>query len=354
MTLLKKAGGGTGYLKAGLLGFGGSGKTFTAKEIAIGVRAHFKLNGPIAMVDTEAGSEYIAADVKKRTGKDMLSVCSRSFDDLVAVTAEAEKAKAAALIVDSITHIWRDLTASYLKKINDKRVSKGHGPRLNLSFRDWSPIKDYWNDKWTAWYINSAMHVIICGRAGFDYDFRENEETGKEELIKTGVKMKTESEFGFEPSLLIEMERVQEMDPGKQHRIIHRATVLKDRFGLIDGAQADDPGFEFFLPHIAALTPGAIAPVDTAVRSKVPVDDDGWSKEKRERVILCEEIQGEIVAMFPGQTKEDKAGKAALLAKHFNTKSWTKVESLPADVLRPALERVRREAAVLAEKAVSE
>jgi hypothetical protein len=343
MSLLKKAGGGAGFLKAGLLGFGGSGKTFTAKELAIGVREFFKLTGPIAMQDTEAGSEYIAADVKKRTGKEMLSCCSRSFDDLIGLTQECPKAKVSVLIVDSITHIWRDLTASYLNKINKKRIDKGHGIRSNLTFADWAPIKDYWNDKWTSWYLNSPMHVIICGRAGFDWDFRENEDTGKEELIKTGVKMKTESEFGFEPSLLVEMTTVQKLVSGKPTKILRRATVLKDRFGIIDGQQGDNPGFDFFKPHVAMLTPGALSPVDTEARSDVPVDDDGWGKEKRQRTILCEEIQGEITALYPGMTKEEKKAKADLLHKVFKTRSWTKVESLPSDVLRPALARVRTE-----------
>jgi len=344
MGLLKQLGGGQGYLKAGFLGFPGSGKTFTGLNLAIGTRQHFKLDGPIAMFDTEGGSEYIAPRVKQATGKDLIGVRSRSFDDLCATGKEVEKECVAVLVVDSITHVWRDLCASYLKRVNDARMAKNLGPRLKLEFQDWNPIKETWNEKWTAWYLNSPVHVIICGRAGFEYDFSENEETGKKELMKTGIKMRTESEFGFEPSLLVEMERVQEMDGGVR-KILRRATVLKDRFGLIDGRQADNPDFAFFEPHIAALTPGAHAPVDTEVRSDVPVDDDGWPKEKRERAILCEEIQGEILRLFPGQTAKDKAGKAEVLSIIFGTRSWTKVESINSESLRTGLERIRAMAA---------
>lgn len=343
MGLLSKAGGGTGWLKAGLLGFGGSGKTFTAKELAIGVREFFKLKGPIAMVDTEAGSEYIAQDIKKRTGKDLLVSRSRGFDKMVKVAHECVESRVSVLIVDSVTHIWRDVMQSYLNKVNEKRVSHGHGPRMNLTFADYNPIKDAWNSKWTEWYINSPMHVIICGRAGFDWDFRENEQSGKEELVKTGIKMKTESEFGFEPSLLVEMERAQKIEPGKMHRILHRATVLKDRFGIIDGEQADNPTFDFFKPHIELLVKGAHAPVDTDATSDIPTEDDGWPKEKRERAIFCEEIIEEIKRLYPSQSADDKKGRADMFAKYFNTRSWTKIESLPSQELALALGRIRAE-----------
>lgn len=343
MGLLQQLGAGQGYLKAGFLGFQKSGKTYTATELAIGTRAHFKLSGPIAMFDTEAGSEYIAKKVEKATKKALVGTRSRSFDDLVIVGHESEKDGISVLIVDSVTHIWRDLCASYLRKINEARAKKNLGIRTRLEFQDWNGLKEIWNDRWTTWYTNSPMHVIICGRAGYEYDFTEpDDETGKRELIKTGIKMKTEAEFGFEPSLLIEMERVQVKDDGAPRRLVHRATILGDRFGIIDAQQADNPGFAFFEPHVALLTPGAHAPVDTEARTQVPIEDDGWPQERKARTILCEEIQGVLTAAYPGQTAAEKKSKSDLLEKVFRTRSWTKVESLDAKTLRPGLEDIRR------------
>jgi len=340
MSLLKKLGTGQGFLKAGFLGFPKSGKTFTAMLLALGVRAYFKLSGPIAFFDTESGSEYIAKRIKQETGKDLIGCRSRSFDDLVGASREAEKAKASVFITDSVTHVWRDVCDSYLKKINDKRTSRGLSPRTRLEFRDWNSVKDVWNKKWTDWYLNSPMHVIICGRAGYEYNFTEDEETGKKEIQKSGVKMKTESEFGFEPSLLVEMERVQNLDEGAI-RMQHQATVIGDRFGVIDAAVGLNPTFEFFKPHVALLTKGKHAPVDTEVKSDIPIDEDGWPKEKRERVILCEEIQGEILKLYPGQTTKEKGLKAGLLEEIFTTRSWTKVESLKSENLRHGLRLIR-------------
>ena len=48
-----------GYFKAGLLGLAGSGKTFTAVEMALFVRKYFGLDGPIGFFDTETGSAYV-------------------------------------------------------------------------------------------------------------------------------------------------------------------------------------------------------------------------------------------------------------------------------------------------------
>ena len=55
-------------------------------------------------------------------------------------------------------------------------------------------------------YLNSPLHIVLCGRAGFDWDFNETEgDDGsiKKELVKTGVKMRVESQFGFEPAQLL-------------------------------------------------------------------------------------------------------------------------------------------------------
>jgi hypothetical protein len=340
MTLLKPLGAGQGYLKAGFLGFQKSGKTFTALELALGTRALMKQDGPIAMFDTEGGSEYVAERVRKETGQDLLGVKSRSFDDLMAMGQECLSEGVSVLIVDSVTHVWRELQDAYLKKVNARLKQKGKPGRFNLEFQDWNPIKAQWST-WTDFYLNSKLHIVICGRAGFEYGHEENQSTGKKELIKTGVKMRVESEFGFEPSLLVELERVQE-----DHRIVHRATVLGDRFGVVDGQTCDNPTFEFFLPHVKKLKPGAHTPIDTETKSDVDVDEDGrdsWYREKREREIFAEEIQGELLRLHPTQGAADKAAKLDLLEKYFNTRSWTKVENMNSATLKAGLDQMRKD-----------
>lgn len=344
MGLLKPAGSGQGHLKAGFLGFQKSGKSFTMTMLAIAVRDHFKLDGPIAYYDSESGSEYLADTVKQLTGKDLLVVRSRSFSDLVTVHQEAERDGVSVLIAESMTHVWRELCDAYLQQVNEGRAKRNLKPRYGLEFQDWNPIKFKWNNEWALPYLNSKLHVIIAGRAGFEYDYEINEETNKKELVKGGVKMKTEGEFGFEPSLLVEMERITLA--GEKTRFIRRATVTGDRFNVMDGDQHDFITLpsstkdklkkelaavrDFFMPHLARLTPGAHVTVDGSIKTDLGIDTEGdaqWQREKRERTILCEEIQGELLRHWPGQTKEEKQAKLEAIEKAFGTRSWTRVES---------------------------
>lgn len=334
-----------GFLKAGLLGFAGSGKTMTATLIAIGTREFFKLDGPIAMFDTEGGSAYLRDMVRERTGKPLLGVRSRSIDDLLNVGHESVKTGVSVLIVDSMTHIWRDVVDSYKREVNSQRAAKGWEPRTDLQFQDWGPIKAKFAE-WTDFFLNAPLHIVICGRAGLEYADEVNER-GKKEKVVTGTKMQTEKEFGFEPSLLVEMEIISERVAGKRKSggaVHRRATVIKDRFDVIDGKQFQNPTFNDFLPHIKRLAPADHAPIDMSPKTKLDVNETGdtqWVREKRNREKLCEEIAGVLTSAWPGQSAEDKKWKADILWEVFGTRSWTAVEGMDAQTLRGCLEALR-------------
>src|SRR3990167_5284434 len=272
---LQKMGTGQGYLKAGFLGFPKSGKTYTAAKLALGTRKFFGAKGPVGFFDTEGGSEYVSGMIKKESGESIVGLRSRAFIDLMAVAQESETSGVSVLIVDSITHVWRELCDAYLQQVNERLANQKRSPRRRLEFQDWAAIKNQWS-QWPDWFLNSKLHVIICGRAGFEWAFEDHEisATGetKKELVKTGVKMKVEAEFGFEPSLLVEMERIQNIE---NKTMAHRATVLGDRFGIVDGKSADNPDFDFFKPHIELLSKGSHAPIDTAVKSDFGIDEIG-------------------------------------------------------------------------------
>ena len=101
MSILMPLDTGVGKAKISLFGFAGSGKSRTAVEFAIGIREHFGLEGPIAYFDTETGSTYLAPLVKKRTGKDLIGIRSRSFDTLMDVGEECLATGVSVLIADS-------------------------------------------------------------------------------------------------------------------------------------------------------------------------------------------------------------------------------------------------------------
>jgi hypothetical protein len=359
-----------GYLKAGFLGFQKSGKTFTATCLALATHKHFGCKGRVVFFDTEGGSTYVKKMITRYTGRIPLGVRSRAFADLMAVAKELKPDDV--LIADSMTHVWRELCDAHLAAVNRanearaQRIGKKFYPKQKLEFQDYNVLKQNWS-QWTDFYLNSPNHIVICGRAGYEYDMEQNEETGKKELVKTGIKMKTEGEFGFEPSLLIEMER--ETVLGDKTTMIRRATVIGDRFNVLDGKQftfgsADDRGrplteeqiiervFESFKAHIELLTPGSMATIDTALKTNTGVTEDGdteWQRERRQRTILLEEIQGLMVSVYPGQSAADKKAKADLMQEVFETRSWSNIESMSHDQLVVGLENMRT---VLAAKKV--
>src|SRR5260370_539111 len=193
---------------------------------------------PVAFFDTETGSDWLIPDFAQ-AGVPLIVAKRRSFADLLAVMKEAE-AGASVLIIDSITHPWRELCESYMRKKQ----------RTFLGMDDWGYLKgEHGWAKFTDLFVNSKLHIIMCGRAGYEFeDYKDD--NGKRQIEKVGTKMKTEGETGFEPSLLVLMEQVEDLRTGK---VKHRATVQKDRSTLLDGEQIDNPDFKDFLPHIERL-----------------------------------------------------------------------------------------------------
>jgi len=56
---------------------------------------------------------------------------------------------------------------------------------------------------------------------------------------------------------------------------------------------------------------------------------------------LLEEIEAQIVGMYPGQTAAEKKAKAALVLDVFKTESWTKVTTLPFAQLEAGLHELK-------------
>ncbi len=356
MGLLQELDQDQGFLKAGLLGQTSSGKTYTAMLLAIATRRHFKLDGPIAMYDTEGGSQYVKGWVKEITGKPLMGVRSRSFSKLLEFGRECEELGVSVAIVDSIAHPWEELKESFKADVNKARINKGWTQR-ELEFQDWGKVKPMWS-KWPEFYLNSKLHIIVCGRAGDIYEMEKNEETGRKELNVVGTRMQTEKNFGYEPSLLVEMSREQILEPTTH--FVQRATVWKDRYGIINGASCDFPlvahtdpkrrekeeaaVWAFLGQHVLCIKGGSYAPIDLETKTETGADegaDDDWARERKTRTILAEEIQGELVAAFPGMTAEEKKAKAGLIFEVFNTRSWTAVENKHSEILRAGLEKIR-------------
>lgn len=322
--LFMKSEAGHSHLKAGLLGLAGSGKTYTASSIAVGLVGYMQERGvtakkQVAFVDTENGAAWVTPRFRK-AGIELMVARTRALTDLRdAIKWSVDNADV--LIIDSITHFWTIFCDEYAVRKNRRR---------GLEFSDWNLVKREWRENFTDLYLNTPLHIIMCGRQGYEYDMQVND-AGKKELVKTGVKMKAEGETGFEPSLLVQMEQEQIMKDGSVIGVERIAYVLKDRSTFLDGKTLRDPSFADFLPHISALDIGGVGvSVNTNRNSRALFSQDGsdteWKHKQTQCEIALEEIAEELNRMHPGSSEAAKGARKEMLEKVFGTRSWKAVE----------------------------
>jgi len=332
MSLLKKATNNSAFLKAGILGFQGSGKTYTASDIAIGL-SQMIANKKVGFFDTEAGSDYVVKKFES-SGIELMVHKGRAFKDLCDIVRECEQEGIGVLIIDSISHVWRELQDSFKRRVK----------RQNLYMQDWGILKGQWSE-FTDLYLNSKLHIVMLGRAGYEYDHEENEATGKKEMIKVGTKMKVEGEMAYEPSLLIQMDlcRLE----GK-NGFINRATIIKDRTDTMNGKQINNPRFADFMPVIQSLNIGGDhVGIDTSRTSEELFEspDRSFEERKRNHAIALEELQELLVLNgMDGRSAESTKKRTELLIKHFGSSSKTYLEEkLKLDDLRRGIAGIRSE-----------
>jgi hypothetical protein len=328
MSMLIKASNKMAFGKVGLYGEAGSGKSRTAAEIAIGLIKAHKLDKPIGVFDTEPAWGFLLPLIKKAgLPEPYVYDESRAFVDLMKWTDEAKDA-CSVLIVDSISHIWRDLQESCLARINDGRRRNNKRPIASLEFQHWGPIKREWGE-FTDLYLSSKVHFIVCGRAGNVYEYQDKDDgSGKKELITVGTKMATEKEMGYEPSLLIEM--FKDLDDGK---IINTAIIQKDRADELNGQQIPMPTFKKLRKHFDALNIGGEHHGSMKERDSREVfndaGEDNAAAEMRRRDIALDEIKEELQRHHGhGMDQATKAAKAATLEAVSGTRAWAKLESM--------------------------
>lgn len=336
MSILRPARNEAAYLKMSFQGQPKSGKSYTAGITAIGLhkwRGLDPIKSPIAMFDTEPGSDYLK-HLFDEAGIGFEVVKSRSFADMMEFVKEVEERRLIALI-DSITHPWAEIQESFKKR-------KG---RTFIKLNEWGHLKAQWG-QFTERYVNGQFDCILCGRLQDVWDTVVDEE-GTAEDKRVGTKMATEKGVAYEPSLMIEMNYWEQKIPlpggGTEKKVTRRAKVLGDRFGVIDGMSFDNPTFECFLPFVERLAKAEHVGFDASRTSEGLFNDAGENRAAeymRKKTIALEEIQAAILLLYPGQTAAEKTGKAELVYDVFRTRSWTAVENMQLSELELGLGKI--------------
>lgn len=316
------------FVKIGIEGFSGTGKTFLATDLAIGLHKKIGSTKPIVIYDTEKAFRALT-DVFRDAGVPVKIKKSRSLTDLSTTFDACESGYSDILIVDSITHVWEEFKNAYLankSKRYKRKITK-------LAFNDWGYLKPEWKKRFSDRVVNGSLHIIFTGRAGYEYDHEEDEETGKmTELKKTGIKMKAESETAYEPDVLVLVERHEEV-LGKEKNIWRTASILKDRYRIIDGKTFKNARYKDFAPMIEKALDGKYAAQSQETPDRFDELDSKNKEWIKRRDVAIEEIEATFPQLGLGTGAADKKIKIDIMEHIFSSKSWTKIKSYKVDDL---------------------
>lgn len=237
--MFKKASRRRVFLKIGIMGPSGSGKSYGALKIAEGIAD----GGPIAAIDTENGSLSLYDNLVPFDVVDMEPPFAPA--KYIAAIREAEAAGYKSIVIDSFSHAWR-----YLLQKKEDLDKRGNGGNRN-QFANWGPIKAEMDELKDA-ILQSRIHVICCMRAKTEYA----QEGGK--VTKVGMAAIQEPDVEYEFTTVFDIA----MD--------HKAMTSKDRTGMFggDAFRIDAGTGAKFLRWLDTATEQTVAPAKTEAPPK--------------------------------------------------------------------------------------
>jgi energy-coupling factor transporter ATP-binding protein EcfA2 len=206
------------WLRCALFGPSGSGKTMTALRMAKGMAD--KTGGQFAVIDTEARSAskysdripFIVDDLERKT-----------VDDYINSMHEAARMGYQVLVIDSLSHAWRELTDE-VDRIAQASTSKN-------TFSPWAKVNPK-QKRFIDAILNFPGHIIATMRSKTEWVIGENR-NGKTAPEKLGLAPEQGKGIEYEFDLLIELNQR------------HQALVTKDRTGKFQDETIDKPGEDF-------------------------------------------------------------------------------------------------------------
>ena len=189
-------------IKLGLQGPSGSGKSFSALQIAKGLCLKWE---SIAVIDTENGS----SELYSHLGPYQVLPLNAPFtpERYIEAISLCEKSGVEVIIIDSITHEWENLIDF-------------HSSMAGNSFTNWGKVTPRHN-AFVQKLLNTPVHIISTIRTKQDYVI--NEKNGRMVPEKVGLKSVQRDGLDYEFTLMFDLD------------IKNNATASKDRTGLFFG-----------------------------------------------------------------------------------------------------------------------
>lgn len=195
-------------LRLALIGPTGSGKTYSALQLAAG------LGSKIGLIDTENGSGDLYAD---RLDYDVITLAAPYTVTKYREAIKAfEEAGYEIIIIDSLSHAWAGAGG-----LLDKQGQLESSGRFKNSFATWREITPEHN-KLVEEILGSPCHIIATMRAKTEYVL-ERDEKGRQIPRKIGLSPVQRDGVEYEFTVV--------MDVAENHY----ATASKDRTTLFDG-----------------------------------------------------------------------------------------------------------------------
>jgi hypothetical protein len=206
------------WLRCALFGPSGSGKTMTALRMAKGIAG--KMNGKIAVIDTEAKSASKYADRISFVVEDLNR---KTVEDYIGAMNDAARLGYKVLVIDSLSHAWRELTEE-VDRIAQQSTSKN-------TFSPWAKVNPK-QKRFIDAILNFPGHIIATMRSKTEWVIGEGK-NGKNAPEKLGLAPEQGKGIEYEFDLLMELNQN------------HQAVVTKDRTGKFQDETIEKPGEEF-------------------------------------------------------------------------------------------------------------
>jgi hypothetical protein len=311
------------YLKIGVDGLAGVGKTHTLAELAIGLWHRIGSTKPVVVVDTENARRFLVP-MFARAGVPVVVRATRSLADWREAVARAEAGGADIVVTDSLTHLWEETAAAYCAA---RGIEVLEGPSA------WVGVKEVWHREWSAVFRDARVHLLFAARSADNY-VDTVDVNGKRESVKVGTKVRGEAEIAFEPSLHLTIRRDPDLG------VV--AVVEKDRTDICHGSTLTlTPGrvFAAFARVVDNTLAGAVAPTAFEERSTASLFG---AVTNRSRVRgLVGEVNGLLERHWPARSAAHVQTRANALHQAFGHSSWPKLEKTDEQTLQAGLLRLQ-------------
>lgn len=313
MIQFKKATKEQSFLRLGVGGPAGSGKTFTALKLATEM-ANLK-PGKIALIDTERGSASKYADIFE------FDVLELADDHHPERFIEAINAAVAAgylyIVIDSTTHEW--IGKNGCLELADAAARRMKTPNSFTAWKDITPLHNRFFDA----ILNAKAHIIGTTRSKVDYVQEKDESTGRTKIQKVGMASIQREGADYEYDVMMDMDSE------------HYGSITKTRCAALDGKVFPKPGVDLARILVNWLSTG-IEPVEK-VATLVPKED----AERRQSIIkelqqialeadMSDDKWATEEAKFAGLSNDELAHKAIVWGNALEAKLKTQRETANA------------------------